>query len=203
MRFEEAALHRYGGPVAGVDEAGRGPLAGPVVAAAVVLDVARLPDGLADSKKLAPDVRAKLYEEITRSHATSVGIVGPADIDQLNILRASLHAMTMAVSQLDVPPGVCLVDGNRLPELPCPGEAIVKGDAQSLSIAAASIVAKVTRDRIMVALDADYPGYGWAENMGYPTPAHRRALEQLGATAEHRRSFAPVRAVLDARDRPA
>ncbi|MEO0619443.1 MAG: ribonuclease HII [Pseudomonadota bacterium] len=190
--FEDQSLAAVGGPVGGVDEAGRGPLAGPVVAAVVVLDRDRTPEGLNDSKLLKASAREALYEEITRRHVWSVGIVGPADIDALNILRATMHAMTLAVRQLDQTPAMCLVDGNRVPDLPCRAQAIVKGDSRSLSIAAASIVAKVTRDRIMVALDQTFPGYGWAQNMGYGTKAHMQGLRDLGVTPEHRRSFAPV-----------
>lgn len=195
--FERSAVETHGGLVAGVDEAGRGPLAGPVVAGAVVLNPDRIPDGLNDSKALNAKRRDELYDAIIAAHVWSVGIVGPTEIDEINILQASLKAMQMAVTVLDEQPATCLIDGNRCPELPCPAQAIVKGDARSLSIAAASIIAKVTRDRIMVALDAQYPGYAWASNMGYGTKAHLEGLAALGPTPEHRRSFAPVRKAYD------
>lgn len=192
--FEEAAQRTYGNIVAGVDEAGRGPLAGPVVAGAVVLDRESYPAGLNDSKALSAKRRDGLYEEIVASCRWGVGIVEPSEIDDINILQATMKAMRLAVEDLSQAPACCLIDGNRCPELVCASEAVIKGDARSLSIAAASIVAKVTRDRIMIALDAQYPGYGWARNMGYGTKAHLEALNDKGVTPEHRRSFAPVRA---------
>lgn len=184
--------------IAGVDEAGRGPLAGPVSAAAVILDPARPIAGLDDSKKLSATRRERLAVEIReRALAWSLAWASVEEIDQLNILHASLLAMQRAVCALDPAPGRVLVDGNRCPPaLPCPAEAIVGGDARVESIAAASILAKVARDQQMLELDHDYPGYGFARHKGYPTRAHLDALQQLGPSAVHRRSFAPVRALL-------
>jgi ribonuclease HII len=193
------AAARAGGfaRVAGVDEAGRGPLAGPVVAAAVVLDPTRVPAGLADSKMLRAGDRARLAAEIAAMAEVGVGIASVDEIDALNILRASHLAMIRALAALPVPPDLALIDGNLLPDtLPCPARAIVGGDATVAAIAAASIVAKVRRDAIMVALAQQFPGYGWDRNMGYPAPAHRAALAQLGPTPHHRRSFAPVHKML-------
>lgn len=182
------------GLVAGVDEAGCAPLAGPVVAAAVVLDFARIPDGINDSKKLSPERREALYGEIVGvARAWAVGIADVARIDEVNILNARLWAMAEAVKALEAPPAVALVDGNRAPKLDCETRLVVSGDAVSLSIAAASILAKVTRDRLMCALDAECPGYGFARHKGYGTPEHQRALRALGPSVHHRRSFAPVR----------
>jgi len=184
--------------IAGVDEVGRGPLAGPVVAAAVVLDPEYPIDGLDDSKKLSEKKRERLYEQILeRALAWALGRAEVAEIDRINILQASLLAMQRAVKQLTPPPEFVLVDGNRCPELSCPSRAIVKGDSRVKAISAASIVAKVSRDREMVALDADYPGYGLAGHKGYPSKAHLEALERLGVTAIHRRSYAPVRRMLE------
>lgn len=180
--------------VAGVDEVGRGPLAGPVVAAAVILDPARPIDGLADSKKLSEARREALVPIIQeRALAWALGRAEVEEIDAINILQASLLAMRRAVLALPVAPEFALIDGNRCPELPCPAEAIVKGDSRVAAISAASIIAKVARDREMIELDALYPGYGLAGHKGYPSPAHLTALEQLGITPIHRRSFAPVR----------
>lgn len=188
---------RHGGLVCGVDEAGRGPLAGPVIAAAVILDPANLPVGLADSKTLSPARRDVLRHAIEATAlAWSLGRADVAEIDAVNILQASLRAMTRAVAGLDPAPVQALVDGNRLPaDLPCAGEAVIRGDGLSLSIAAASILAKEARDAEMRALDADDPRYGWSRNMGYGTRAHLEALARHGASPHHRRSFAPVRAV--------
>jgi len=179
-------------PCAGVDEAGRGPLAGPVVAAAVILQRRRVPHGIDDSKKLDEPAREALYAKIVRVAGWGVGIVDVEEIDRLNIYHATMLAMTRAVDALGVEPGMVLVDGNALPKWRYPGTAIVSGDALSRSIAAASIVAKVTRDRIMHDHDAAWPGYGWRQNKGYGTPAHKAALIRLGPTPLHRRSFAPV-----------
>ena len=187
-------------PVCGVDEVGRGPLAGPVVAAAVILDPRRPISGLDDSKKLTEKRREVLYDEILdKALAWSLGRAEVEEIDRINILQASLLAMRRAVAGLAVVPGHALVDGNRLPELPCGAEAIIGGDGSVACISAASIIAKVSRDREMVALDARYPGYGLARHKGYPTKAHIEALGTLGVTEIHRRSFGPVRRLLEAR----
>lgn len=184
--------------IAGVDEAGRGPLAGPVVVAAVILDAARPIEGLADSKVLAEAARERLSDRIVaRALAHAVVVVEAAEIDRLNILQATLGGMARALRGLDPAAGHALVDGNRLPkDLPCPATAIVDGDALEPAISAASILAKVARDRLMVALDARHPGYGFAAHKGYPTPEHLAALERLGPCPAHRRSFAPVRRLL-------
>ncbi|MBY9064700.1 ribonuclease HII [Sphingomonas yunnanensis] len=183
-------------PVAGVDEAGRGPLAGPVVAAAVVLPAKGVPRGIDDSKKLPAGERARLYARLRDCAIVGVGIVEPAEIDTLNIYWATMKAMTLAVDELaralgDVP-GHVLVDGNRLPRWGYAATAIVGGDARSRSIAAASIVAKHTRDQIMIAAAESHPQYGWHSNKGYGCPAHLRALREHGPSPLHRRSFAPV-----------
>lgn len=183
--------------VAGVDEVGRGPLAGPVTAAAVVLDPARIPLGLADSKTLSPHRREELAEAIRRHSRWAVAHASLAEIEALNILQASFLAMRRALAALTPPPDAALIDGNRLPrDLPCKAQAVVKGDARCLSIAAASILAKVTRDALMADLARECPGYGWEENAGYPTPAHLSALRRLGVSPYHRRNFAPVRKML-------
>lgn len=179
-------------PVCGIDEAGRGPLAGPVVAAAVILHDKRRPRGIRDSKMLTPEAREDLYHRIMASAAVGIGIADVERIDRDNILRASLWAMTQAVKALGSTPGFALVDGNMLPELDCPGEAIVDGDALCVSIAAASIMAKVTRDRIMRELASEYPVYGFEHHKGYCTEIHLAALKDHGPTPHHRRSFAPV-----------
>jgi ribonuclease HII len=183
---------------AGVDEAGRGPLAGPVVVAAVILDPARPIAGLADSKVLPAERREALYERIVaRALAHSVVVIDCLEIDRLNILQATLTGMARALAALAPAPVQALIDGNRLPrQLPCPARAIVGGDALEAAISAASILAKVSRDRYMRALDARLPGYGFAQHKGYPTPEHLDALQRLGPCPEHRRSFAPVRALL-------
>ena len=183
--------------VAGVDEVGRGPLAGPVTAAAVVLDPNRIPAGLNDSKALSAKVRDRLFDEIHSVAEVSVAHATVEEIDRLNILRASHLAMCRAVSGLPRPPDQALIDGNMIPrDLGCDGVALIKGDARSVSIAAASIVAKVVRDRIMVDLAQHHPGYGWEKNAGYPTKAHREALLSLGVTPHHRRSFKTVYNIL-------
>jgi ribonuclease HII len=187
---------RFEGVVAGVDEAGRGPLAGPVVAAAVILDRVRCPDGLDDSKKLSESARERLHDLIcTRAH-WGVGVATVEEIDTLNIHWATMLAMERAVAALASEIHHVLVDGNRLPRWRHKATAIVGGDALCRSIAAASIIAKVTRDRMMSALDAECPGYGWAGNKGYGTAAHLAALARLGPSVHHRRSFEPVRARL-------
>ena len=184
--------------VCGVDEVGRGPLAGAVVAAAVILDPADPIAGLADSKKLSPARRDRLYDEILyRSLAWSLGRAEVEEIDRINILQASLLAMRRAVAGLNPQPDHALIDGNRLPAgLSCSAEAIVGGDGSEPSIAAASILAKVTRDREMLALDAQFPQYGFASHKGYPTKAHLLALQEHGVSEVHRRSFGPVRKLL-------
>ena len=195
--FETAALARGFCCVAGVDEVGRGPLAGPVTAAAVRLDPANIPEGLNDSKKLSAPRRDRLYTMILAQAEVSVAHASVAEIDALNILRASHLAMERALAGLPAPADFALIDGNMIPRgLVCPAEAIVKGDARSLSISAASIVAKVVRDRIMVDLAQQHPGYGWDRNAGYPTKEHLGALLNLGVTAHHRRSFRPVHNIL-------
>jgi len=184
---------RITGPVAGVDEVGRGPLAGPVYAAAVILDPARLPAGLDDSKKMNEARREKAFDAIMASAlAVGIGVASVEEIDRINILAATMLAMRRAVDGLSIKPVHALIDGNKLPALPCPAEAIVRGDGKVLSIAAASIIAKVTRDRVMNDLDAACPGYGWARNKGYGTNDHLAALARMGPTAHHRSSFAPV-----------
>ena len=189
------------GPVAGVDEAGRGPWAGPVVAAAVVLDAGSVPAGVTDSKQLSRTRREALFAALRASARIGVGAASVAEIDRLNILAATLVAMRRAIDDLGVAPAHVLIDGNRLPELACPATTVVGGDRRSLSIAAASIVAKVTRDRIMARLARRYPGFGWERNAGYGTPEHRSALDRLGVTPHHRRSFAPVARLLAERRR--
>jgi ribonuclease HII len=185
--------------VAGVDEAGRGPLAGPVVAAAVILDDLQPIAGLGDSKVLSERKRERLFDEIrAKALACSIAEATVEEIDRLNILQATLLAMQRAVAGLRLPPGHVLVDGNRLPLLKVPAEAIVKGDATVPAISAASILAKVHRDRLCLLMDAAHPGYGFAVHKGYPTPEHLAALLRQGACAVHRRSFGPVRAVLEA-----
>ena len=179
-------------PVAGIDEAGRGPWAGPVVAAAVILDPRRIPSGLDDSKKLPAARRQALHDELMVSARTGIGFAGVEEIDRLNILEATMLAMSRALAVLPVPPAHALVDGTRAPLLACPATTVIKGDARCLSIAAASIIAKVTRDHLMADLARSFPGYGWERNAGYGTPEHRRALNCLGLTPHHRRSFGPV-----------
>ena len=183
--------------VAGVDEVGRGPLAGPVTAAAVVLDPENIPQGLADSKKLNLATRERLSDELLACAQVSIAHASVQEIDALNILRASHLAMVRAVAGLGVSVDHALIDGNMIPaDLTCAATALVKGDARSQSIAAASIVAKVARDRIMVDLAQQYPGYGWEKNAGYPTKVHREGLTRLGVTPHHRRSFKTVHKML-------
>lgn len=196
-RFETAARALGALRIAGVDEVGRGPLCGPVTAAAVILDPARIPPGLADSKALSAPRRADLAARIWDCAEVSVAHASPAEIDAINILQATYLAMHRAVAGLGAPPDHLLIDGNRLPPgLPCVAQAVVKGDARVLSIAAASIVAKVARDAIMVDLAQQFPGYGWEHNAGYPTKEHLIALLNLGVTPCHRRSFRPVHNIL-------
>lgn len=186
----------FDGLVAGVDEAGRGPLAGPVVAAAVILNPHCTPSGVKDSKRLTEKRRRDLAAALWKTARIGVGVSSVKEIDQMNILRASLLAMTRAVANLPAPPSVCIVDGNIKPRLSCPAYTVVKGDAKSMSIAAASIVAKVTRDRMMLELARDFPQYAWERNKGYGAPAHQAALDAHGVTPHHRRSFAPIHARL-------
>ena len=185
------------GVICGVDEAGRGPLFGNVVAAAVILDPSYPIAGLGDSKKLSEKVRERLYDQIYQ-HAISVGVgrASVAEIDQLNILQATMLAMQRAVESLKLVPDLALIDGNRCPPLRCASEAIIKGDAKELTIGAASIIAKVTRDREMLVWHAQYPYYGLDKHKGYPTQAHVKAIEDYGVSPQHRRSFAPVRRLI-------
>ncbi len=194
----EREWHRRGAlRIAGVDEVGRGPLAGPVTAAAVILDPENIPGGLNDSKKLSATKRARLESEIAKAAQVSIAHASVEEIDEINILRASHLAMERAIAALDPPPDAVLIDGNLLPRgLTHPAQAIVKGDGRSVSIAAASIMAKMCRDRIMVDLAQQHPGYGWETNAGYPSKAHREALRNLGVTPHHRRSFKTVHNIL-------
>lgn len=183
--------------VAGVDEVGRGPLAGPVTAAAVVLDPAHIPEGLNDSKKLTAKKRQALLEQLLEQADVSVAHASVDEIDTHNILRASHIAMIRALEGLREPPDFALIDGNMIPKgLTLPSRAVIKGDALSLSIAAASIAAKIRRDQVMWDLAQQFPGYGWETNAGYPTKAHTDALRNLGVTPHHRRSFKPVHNIL-------
>lgn len=179
--------------IAGIDEAGRGPLAGPVVAAAVILDPAAIPPGLDDSKRLSAAARERLFGEIVSNHAVGVGVVCVARIDRDNIRRATFQAMIEALDALPLAPGHALIDGCDLPRTSLPCTAIIDGDALSLSIAAASVIAKVWRDRIMDGLAQLHPGYGFERHRGYATREHRDALTRLGPCAQHRRSFRPIR----------
>ncbi|MFJ5482173.1 ribonuclease HII [Pectobacterium actinidiae] len=183
--------------IAGVDEVGRGPLVGAVVTAAVILDPTRPIVGLADSKQLSEKRRLSLYDEIKeKALAWSLGRAEPEEIDQLNILHATMLAMQRAVAGLAIVPDFVLIDGNRCPALPMPAQAVIKGDSRVAEISAASIMAKVTRDREMVELDQRFPAYGFAQHKGYPTAFHLEKLAALGATEFHRRSFAPVKRAL-------
>ena len=183
--------------IAGVDEAGRGCWAGPVVAAAVILPASYDWEGLDDSKKLSAEQRALLSARIQQGAVTGLGIATAAEIDASNILVASLRAMARAVAKLTHAPDHILVDGNRLPDWSYAAEAVIGGDARAPSIAAASIIAKHARDEMMVSLDEQYPGYHWAQNKGYGVPAHREGLEAQGVSPEHRRTFAPIRRLLE------
>jgi len=195
--YESRVLKLRPGPVAGVDEAGRGPLAGPVVAAAVIFDRKRIPKGLNDSKQLDAETREALFPLIMAAAvAVGVGEAGVDEIDLINIRQATHMAMARAVRALNVAAAFALVDGNDAPALPCPCDTIVEGDAKSVSIAAASIIAKVTRDRLMAALHEEHPHYGWRTNKGYGTAEHLAALDRHGPCAHHRRSFAPVHNIL-------
>lgn len=183
----------FGEIIAGVDEAGRGPWAGPVVAAAVILNRNNIPDGLNDSKKLRAAKREKLFLAIDQTSHVGIGIASVEEIDQLNILQATFLAMQRAYKMLGTTPDMALIDGNQLPKLPCLARAIIGGDARCPSIAAASIIAKVTRDKIMTALAGEYPEYGWDRNAGYGTAQHIKALEEHGITPYHRRSYKPIK----------
>ncbi|WP_299948505.1 ribonuclease HII [uncultured Ruegeria sp.] len=197
FELERALLARGYLRIAGVDEVGRGPLAGPVVAAAVVLNPDDIPDGLNDSKKLTAKRRVGLDAELQDRAQVAIAEASVAEIDEHNILRASHLAMTRAVAALDPAPDFLLIDGNMIPRgMKLSSQAVVKGDARSVSIAAASIVAKIWRDRLMVDLAQQHPGYGWEANAGYPTKQHRDALQNLGVTPHHRRSFKPVHNIL-------
>lgn len=196
-QFELEIIAGVEGLVAGVDEVGRGPLAGPVVAAAVILDPQRPIEGLMDSKMLTEKKREKLSAIIKQQAlAWSLGRAEVEEIDRINILQASLLAMQRAVEGLATQPEMALVDGNKLPDLECPAEAIVKGDSKVPAISAASIIAKVARDNEMLELDAQYPGYGLAKHKGYPTKRHLQALEELGVSPIHRVSYKPVKQLL-------
>ena len=189
--------------IAGVDEVGRGPWAGPVTACAVVLDLENIPDGLADSKALSAKKRDALFEPILASADVGIAHVSGEEIDRINILNASMLAMKMALAELKIPADFALIDGNKIPtDLPMPAECLVKGDARCLSIAAASIVAKVTRDRMMVSLAQQFPHYGWETNAGYGTKVHQEGLKNHGVTQHHRRSFKPIHNILCAPKTP-
>jgi ribonuclease HII len=193
---ERAAMKRGVFPVAGCDEAGRGPLAGPVVAAAVILDPKRIPKGLNDSKKLKAEDRAALYEQIVATAQVAVAIAPPARIEAINIRGASLWALARAVKALPVAPKLVFVDGIDRIDIDCECRPVISGDALVVSVAAASIVAKVTRDRLMGCVGAAHPGYGFERHMGYSVPEHFEALNRLGPCVHHRRKFAPVAALL-------
>ena len=192
---------RFTGPVCGVDEAGRGPLAGPVVAAAVILDPENLPKGLNDSKVLSHEVRELLMNDIFVMCDVGIGIAEPEEIDRANILGATMIAMQRAVESLintvGEIPTVALIDGNKAPPLPCPAQTLIKGDSRCLSIAAASIVAKVTRDHLMLDADRRFPGYDFATHKGYGTKIHRSAIQELGPCPIHRRSFNPIKMMVE------
>ena len=190
--YEARYLAANNCPIAGVDEVGRGPLAGPVMAAAVILNRECIPDGLNDSKKLTMRTREKLFDRVKQCAVIGIGEASVDEIDRLNIRRATHLAMQRAIGALNEKPGFAIVDGNDAPALTCPCDTIVKGDSRSVSIAAASIIAKVTRDRMMMRLHEEFPGYGWQTNMGYGTKAHIEGLGKLGVTPHHRKSFAPV-----------
>ena len=184
------------GLVAGIDEAGRGPWAGPVVASAVILNKNCTPAGVRDSKTLSPKRRQEIAAALWKTARVGIGVASVQEIDEINILQATMLAMTRAVANLPTPPTTCIVDGKVKPKLPCPAYVVVKGDSKSLSIAAASIIAKVTRDRMMLELSREYPGYGWDTNKGYGAKAHRAGLDEHGVTPHHRRSFAPIKNML-------
>lgn len=188
LQYEQS----FGKRVAGIDEAGRGPWAGPVVASAVVLDYKNLPDGLNDSKKITAKKRQQLFAEIQRYAQVGIGIATSGEIDEINILQATFLAMQRALAQLNVAPDIALVDGNHAPKLPCAVKPIIGGDGLCPSIAAASIIAKVTRDSMMAKFAQQYPHYGWEHNAGYGTAAHQKGLAEHGVTPYHRFSFKPI-----------
>lgn len=190
--LEQTLLAQNINLIAGVDEVGRGPLAGPVFAAAVILDPTRLPLAANDSKKLSAAQREKLFTEIMATAQVGIGQASVAEIDEINILQATYLAMRRAINALPQKPAMLLVDGNRAPDFGIPTRTIIKGDAAVLSIAAASIIAKVTRDRLMCELAQTHPQYDWASNAGYGSPRHLQALQQFGITPHHRRSFRPI-----------
>jgi len=195
--LEAAMMEQYQGPVAGIDEAGRGPWAGPVVVAAVILNPDRIPEGLNDSKLMTPEAREDRYAEIIATSCVAIAIGHVGRIDRDNILQASLWGMRVAYRALQVPVASALIDGHIVPRrFPCPASAIVGGDGLSLSVAAASIVAKVTRDRMMVRLSRRYRRYGWESNKGYGTPEHAAAIKKHGVCTHHRRSFSPIEEAL-------
>ncbi len=197
FEFERAAMAQGYSRIAGVDEVGRGPLAGPVTAAAVVLDPARIPEGLNDSKKLTKKARERLYDQIMEVADVSIAHASVEEIDDINILRASHLAMMRALDGLKVPADYALIDGNMLPRgLLLPAQTVIKGDGRSQSIAAASIMAKICRDCVMLSLAQQHPGYGWETNMGYGSKSHMSALREMGPTPHHRRSFKPVHNML-------
>ena len=197
FKIEQDLISNGCSTIAGVDEVGRGPLAGPVTAAAVILDPLNIPENLNDSKVLSSKKREKLFDELKSSSIFAIAHVSPKEIDKLNILQASLLAMVNAVSNLKVTPNHILIDGNKVPErLVGQATAVVKGDSKVLSIAAASIIAKVTRDKLMRDLDSEFPVYGWAKNAGYPTKCHMNAIVKYGVTPYHRRSFRPIYNIL-------
>jgi len=192
FNLEQTCITQGLGPVAGVDEVGRGPLAGPVVAAAVILDPQHLPQDANDSKKLTAAKRDKLYDAIMASAQVGIGQASVEEIDDINILQATFLAMRRAIAALPQKPGMLLIDGNRAPDFGITARTIVGGDAKVLSIAAASIIAKVTRDRLMVELAKTHPQYDWPSNAGYGTAKHLEALQQFGVTPHHRRTFRPI-----------
>ncbi|HEX6611779.1 MAG TPA: ribonuclease HII [Hyphomicrobiaceae bacterium] len=196
FELEGIELKLAGGPVAGIDEAGRGPWAGPVVAAAVILDPTRIPAGIDDSKALEPDDREAIYARLIAVAEIGVGIADVRRIDRDNILNATMWAMAQAMRKLQSKPRLALIDGNRAPDLRCQTRTVVGGDAKCLSIAAASIIAKVTRDRLMIALGQELPNYGFERHKGYGTPEHQTAIGRHGVTPHHRRSFRPVQMAL-------
>lgn len=187
-KFDQA----YETPIIGVDEVGRGPLAGPVISAAIILNKEKIPEGINDSKKLSKKKREVINEELISQHSFAIGIASVEEIDKINILQASLLAMKRAVLNLNIKPQTILIDGNKLPDLEYNMYPIIKGDSKSISIAAASIIAKVYRDKLMQDLSLQYPGYYWEKNSGYGTKQHLLALNNLGVTPIHRKSFAPI-----------